>query len=91
MESVERTYNEFIIFYFVFLVIFGAFFLLNLTLAVITISFSQAQKHKEEEIKIKSEQELKKSYCMSLLKTTNFKKVYNKKYVGVFTSKLVKR
>lgn len=51
MESGQRVYHKYIVFYFIFLVLFGAFFLLNLTLAVITIYYSKAQKAKEEELK----------------------------------------
>ena len=50
MKYVQETFNYFFCFYFILIVFIGAFFLINLTLAVITIKFNEAQgKSKEEE------------------------------------------
>ena len=44
MVMYEKAFTSFIIPFFVIIVFFGAFFLLNLTLAVINSKFSEAHK-----------------------------------------------
>lgn len=41
MIDIEKTFSPFAILYFITLVFIGAFFLMNLTLAVIKFSFTQ--------------------------------------------------
>jgi len=61
MYKVEQTSGAITNIYFLIVVLIGAFFLVNLTLAVITIFFMQSQddsRNKQEEMKAKSQAEL---------------------------------
>jgi Ion transport protein len=49
MKYVQDTFNYFFAFYFIMIVFIGAFFLINLTLAVITIKFNEAQQNSKKE------------------------------------------
>ena len=48
LELVRNTFNDFSIIYFIFLVFIGAFFLMNITLAIIKIKFSESHQNKDE-------------------------------------------
>ena len=56
MTYVQRTFGYVLCIYFIMIVFIGAFFLINLTLAVITIKFNESQEisKKEEEIRLKN-------------------------------------
>ena len=51
MMIVWRCFSPFMVLFFIIVVLMGAFFLLNLTLAVINTSFTNAQKEQEEKNK----------------------------------------
>lgn len=55
MSYVQKTFGYALSVYFILIVFVGAFFLINLTLAVITIKFNESQQNakKEEEIRLK--------------------------------------
>jgi hypothetical protein len=43
MEEVELTFSPWIVLYFIAIVVVGAWFILNLTLAIIKVKFAEAQ------------------------------------------------
>ena len=68
MYKVEVTLNFITNIYFLIIVLIGAFFLVNLTLAVITIFFMQSQEQSRnaiEQLKAKSQEELERTYKIS--------------------------
>ena len=58
MIKLQRVFNSFAVLYFVLLVLVGAFFLLNLTLAVITIFFTNAQRESQQHLEEKKEKSI---------------------------------
>lgn len=60
MTNVQRTFSYALCIYFILIVFIGAFFLINLTLAVITIKFNESQQN----VKFEEEMRLKKCSLM---------------------------
>ena len=61
MGYVQRTFGYVLCIYFILIVFIGAFFLINLTLAVITIKFNESQQNS------KKEEEMRLKHCTSFL------------------------
>ena len=87
MYKVEVTLNFITNIYFLIIVLIGAFFLVNLTLAVITIFFMQSQEQSRnaiEQLKAKSQEELERTYKISHFEKIRWKRVLIRKDVSVF-------
>lgn len=70
-----RTFSEFMSIYFIVLIFIGAFFLINLTLAIIKVKFSEAQENSKNVVLDDSE-----------YKKTHFNLEKLKKY-GIYKSR----
>jgi hypothetical protein len=85
MYKIEQTSNSFTNVYFIIIVLIGAFFLVNLTLAVITIFFIESQNKFRKQIqqaKAKSEEELLRSFKISNFRQLGFKRILITKDIG---------
>lgn len=83
MVEVIKSYSIFVIFYFISLVFFGSFFLLNLTLAVIKSKFTDTQKLKEilgkAVVKKIGEVQINELKVLKRMERSHFKRMKNQK------------
>ena len=83
MVEMIKSYSIFVIFYFISLVFFGSFFLLNLTLAVIKSKFTDTQKLKEilgkAVVKKLGEVQINELKVLKRMERSHFKRMKNQK------------
>jgi len=87
MYNIEMTSSSFTNIYFIIIVLIGAFFLVNLTLAVITIFFIESQNKFRKQIqqaKAKSAEELARAFKISNFKPMGFQRILIRKDIGVW-------
>ena len=87
MYITETTTSELASGFFIIIVMIGAFFLVNLTLAVITIFFIESQNKFRKQIqqaKAKSAEELARAFKISNFKPMGFQRILIRKDIGVW-------